>query len=79
MRIRLGLLCALVTLMLLVLPMAGRGAQAAAAPELMPYAVVTMNGVPTIPSPLTAEPGDPAAGQQVVIERMAAYSCDSQQ
>ena len=69
MRIRLGLLCALVTLMLLVLPMAGRGAQAAAAPELMPYAVVTMNGVPTIPSPLTAEPGDPAAGQQVVIER----------
>jgi sulfur-oxidizing protein SoxX len=69
MRTQLRLLATLAPLTLLAWPMAGPGAPAAAAPALSPYTVVTVNGIPTIPSPLTTKPGDPAAGRRVVIDR----------
>jgi sulfur-oxidizing protein SoxX len=69
MRTRVRLLYTLAPLTLLAWPMAGQGAPAAAARALSPYAVVTVNGIPTIPSPLAAKAGDPAAGQRVAIDR----------
>jgi sulfur-oxidizing protein SoxX len=54
-----GLLCALAS------PAAGQSAP----PAFAPYAMVSANGIPTIPAPLTAKAGDPKAGQQVVIDR----------
>jgi len=43
----------------------------AAAPvaPLMAFKIVVANAIPTIPAPLTATPGDPKRGEQVVIER----------
>jgi len=43
-------------------------ASSQAAP-LVAFKVVMANGIPTIPAALTAVPGDPKAGEQVVIER----------
>ena len=36
---------------------------------LAPFSVVTTNGIPTIPAPLSGKPGDPKDGEKVVIER----------
>ena len=41
----------------------------AAAQALAPYSIVTVNGIPAIPAPLSGAPGDPKAGEKVVIER----------
>jgi sulfur-oxidizing protein SoxX len=42
---------------------------AAPVPPLAPYAIVTHDGIPTIPAPLTGKAGDPKAGAGVVIEQ----------
>jgi len=57
-------LVSLALAMVLVSPVAGQ-----ATASLVGFKVVVTNGVPTIPAPLTAMPGDPKQGEQVLIER----------
>lgn len=54
-----------------LIPAATAVAPAEAAPGngLVPFKIVMENGLPTIPAPLTAVPGDPKAGEQVAVER----------
>jgi sulfur-oxidizing protein SoxX len=59
-----AVLASAVTAAVLVSSVAG---QATAPP--VGFKVVVTNGVPTIPAPLTAVPGDPKRGEQVLIER----------
>ena len=54
--------------LVLAIAMASPSGGQAAAP-LVAFKVVVINGVPTIPVPLTDTPGDPKRGEQAVIGR----------
>jgi sulfur-oxidizing protein SoxX len=59
----LGLLLALMS------PAVGQGTASPGTQPFQPHEFVAKNGIATIPAPLTSEPGDPAAGKKVVIDR----------
>jgi L-cysteine S-thiosulfotransferase len=62
--------------MLLALALPAAGAATACAAEdgktgpLVPYEVVSRDGIPVIPEPLTGKPGDPRRGERVVTDRL---------
>src|ERR1700730_2749261 len=59
----LGLLLALMS------PAVGQGTASPGTQPFLPDEFVAKDGIATIPAPLTSQPGDPAAGEKVVIDR----------